>query len=139
MTGIAPATNKGGILLQLMEEIQVEALPSDLPDKFEINIKDLKEIGQSIALKEVKVGSGVKLVSEDLESLIVKIEEPAKEEDVKPTQEATELEGEEGESDSPKDGKPEEGKEVEDSKTEDKKEDTTTKDKDTETDKNKKE
>lgn len=99
LVGTAPAVNKGGILLQLMEEIEVEALPSDLPDSFEIDIKGLEEIGQSISLKEVKVGSKIKLVSEDLESLVVKIEEPAKEEEEKPSEEAeaTEAEATEGE------------------------------------------
>lgn len=81
LIGEAPAVNKGGILLQITEEIEVEALPANLPDKFEVDITGLEEIGQSISLKEVKVGSKIKLVSEDLDTLIVKIEEPAKEEE----------------------------------------------------------
>ncbi|MBU1085715.1 MAG: 50S ribosomal protein L25 [Candidatus Beckwithbacteria bacterium] len=97
LIGTAPATNKGGILLQLMEEIEVEALPSDLPDKFEININGLEEIGQGITLKEVKVGSKVKLILEDLDALIVKIEEPAKEEEVIPVETEEVAEGEEAE------------------------------------------
>ena len=119
LIGEAPATNKGGILLQLTEEIEVEALPSDLPDKFEVDITGLEEIGQSISLKEIKVGSKVKLVSEDLEALLVKIEEPAKEEEVKPVEEEV-AEGEEAgvkEGETKEEVKPEE-------KADDKKEET---------------
>ncbi len=119
MIGEAPAVSKGGILLQLMDEIEVEALPSDLPDKFEINVSKLKEIGQTINLKDIKVPDKVKLMIDNLSQLVVKIEEPTKEEEkpeVKPEEEVP-AEGEE-----PKEGEevPAEGKPEED-KPEDKK------------------
>jgi len=120
MIGEAPAVSKGGILLQLMDEVEVEALPSDLPDKFEINVSKLKEIGQTISLKDIKVSDKVKLMVDNLNQLVVKIEEPTKEEEKpeeKPEEEAP-AEGEE-----PKEGeeaKPAEGKQ-EEAKPEDKK------------------
>jgi len=94
LKGEAPAVSKGGILIQLTDEVQVEALPADLPDKFEIDISKLEEIGQGISLKKIKVDAKVKLMVENLDELVVKIEEPTKEEE-KPVEEVAE--GEEGE------------------------------------------
>jgi len=93
LLGIAPAVSKGGILLQVMDEVEVEALPTDLPDKFEIDISKLEEIGQAISLKELKIAKKVKLIKDNLDELIVKIEEPTKEEE-KPVEEEP-VEGEE--------------------------------------------
>jgi len=91
----APAVSKGGVLLQLINEIEVEALPADLPDKFTIDVSKLEEIGQGISLKKIKVDSKVRILSDNLDELIVKIEEPAKEEE-KP-EEVAPVEGEEAE------------------------------------------
>jgi len=95
LTGIAPAVSKGGILLQVMDEVEVEALPTDLPEKFEVDISKLEEIGQNINLKKLKLSNKVKLITDNLDELIVKIEEPTKEEE-KPVEEVP-AEGEEGE------------------------------------------
>lgn len=95
LVGEAPAVSKGGVLLQLLDEIEVEALPADLPEKFTIDVSQLEEIGQSINLKNIKVDTKkVKLLSDNLDELIVKIEEPAKEEE-KPVEPEAEAEAEE--------------------------------------------
>ncbi|MCX6817024.1 MAG: 50S ribosomal protein L25 [Candidatus Beckwithbacteria bacterium] len=81
VSGIAPATTKGGVLIQLIHETEVEALPRDLPEKFMIDVSKLAEIGQGISLKDIKVDTAkVKIMSENLDELVVKIEEPTKEE-----------------------------------------------------------
>jgi large subunit ribosomal protein L25 len=99
LKGEAPAVSKGGVLLQLIDEVEVEALPTDLPDKFELEVSKLEEIGQSISLKELKLSDKVKLMIENLDELVVKIEEPTKEEEkpeIKPEEgEAALAEGEE--------------------------------------------
>lgn len=116
LTGEAPATSKGGILLQLLDEIEVEALPSDLPDKFKLDVSKLEEIGQNISLKDIKIDpKKVKFTTDNLEELVVKIEEPTKEkEDVEdtPTTEAEEVEAE-GEEAEAKEGDEGEGKKPE--------------------------
>lgn len=82
LVGEAPAVAKGGVLLQLLNEISVEALPNDLPDKFTVDISQLNQIGQGISLKDIKFDTAkVKLLADNPEELIVKIEEPAKEEE----------------------------------------------------------
>jgi len=125
ITGEAPAITKGGVLIQLINEVEVEALPADLPDKFTLDVSHLEEIGQGLSLKDLKVSPKVKLLAEKLEELVVKIESPTKEEEVKPV-EAAPAEGEavapaEGEA-VPAEGegekKPEEKKPIEPAKAE---------------------
>lgn len=122
LKGEAPAVSKGGVLLQLMDEVEVEALPTDLPDKFEINVSKLEEIGQGISLKDLKVSSKAKLMTDNLDQLVVKIEEPTKEEE-KPEEKPEEEEvpeGEEPEAEAPAEGE-EKPKETEAEKPPDKK------------------
>lgn len=106
LKGEAPAVSKGGVLFQLLNETEVEALPTDLPDKFAIDISKLEEIGQGISLKDIKLPPKVKFLTDNLNELIVKIEEPAKEEE-KPEEKPEEVEvaeGEEGEEPETKEG-----------------------------------
>jgi large subunit ribosomal protein L25 len=42
-----------GVLMVVKDEIEVEALPADLPEKFEIDVSTLKEVGQMIAYKDL--------------------------------------------------------------------------------------
>ncbi|MFH0942724.1 MAG: 50S ribosomal protein L25 [Candidatus Beckwithbacteria bacterium] len=91
--GESPAISKGGVLIQLINEVEVEALPADLPEKFILDVSHLEEIGQGLTLKDIKVDAKVKLLAENLEELVVKIESPTKEEEVKPVEEVP-VEGE---------------------------------------------
>ncbi len=80
--GEAPAVMRGGVLVKLVNEVEIEALPNDLPDKLEVDISGLEEIGQSIALKQVPIDTAkVKLLTENVDELVVKVEAPAKEEE----------------------------------------------------------
>lgn len=85
--------NKIGILIQPLNEIEVEALPTDLPEKIEVNISSLEKINDAVLLKEVKLDTGVKVLS-DVNQILVKIDPPAKEEEVAPVEEEVK-EGEE--------------------------------------------
>src|SRR3990172_275186 len=111
LTGEAPAVKEGGVLVQLLNEVEVEALPADLPDKFTVDVSGLTEMNQGITLKELRAGDKVKLMVENLDELVVKIDQPTKEE-VAPAPVAEEVpaEGEaapaaEGEATAPAEGK----------------------------------
>jgi len=81
----APAvTQKIGILIQPLNEIEVEALPTELPDKFEVDISSLKEIDNAVTVADLKVPEGVKILTSQKE-ILAKIEPPAKEEVVAPS------------------------------------------------------
>src|SRR4030042_5262771 len=56
VVGESPAVKeKGGVLIILIDEIKVEALPADLPDEFKVNISNLRDINNSILVKDLNV------------------------------------------------------------------------------------
>lgn len=76
----APVVKEGrGILLELMDEIEVEALPTDLPSKIAVDISKLKEAGEGITVGDLKLPKAVEVKLEK-EELICKIEAPKVEE-----------------------------------------------------------
>lgn len=91
--GVSPAVEEGNVLVILKNEVEVEALPTDLPEKIEVDITGLVEVGNSILAKDLKLDrSKLTLMVED-EETIVTIQEPAKEEApvvAEETQEGTE-------------------------------------------------
>lgn len=68
------------ILSQNLHEIEVECLPTDIPEKFEIDATLLKEIGDSLKVSDLKVDSEVEIKT-DLDSIIISLSEPQKEEE----------------------------------------------------------
>lgn len=81
LTGESPAEKQsvGTVVLQL-NEIEVEALPTDLPEKFEVNIENLTEVDQAIYVKDLKVDKSKVEVKADPEAIVAKVEPPQKEE-----------------------------------------------------------
>jgi large subunit ribosomal protein L25 len=95
--GEAPAVKeKVGVLNKSMREIEVEALPGDLPQSVKVDISVLSNIGASIRVKDLRVGKGVKILIEP-ETVLATIVEQAKEEvEIKPASvEDVKVEGEE--------------------------------------------
>ncbi len=81
VVGEAEAVKAGNNLVVQKNEIEVEALPADLPDEIEVDVTALAAVGDSIHAKDLKVDrSKVTLLSEEDET-IVTIQEPAKEEE----------------------------------------------------------
>ena len=79
-TGEAPAIKEfGGVLNKTMLEIEVEALPANLPHSFLVDLSGLTELNQSIYIKDLAIPKGVK-VSLDLETVLVTVTPPAEEE-----------------------------------------------------------
>jgi len=64
--GQSPAVQeKKGILLTTLDEVEVEALPADLPDKIEIDVSQLTEVDQKIKVKDLKLAKKVKLLTDE--------------------------------------------------------------------------
>ena len=63
---------KKGILLTILDEIEVEALPADLPDKIEVDVSKLTEVDQEIRVGDLKLSRKVVLLT-DPKSIICKI------------------------------------------------------------------
>ena len=71
--GISPAVKSGmGTLEKVLYEIEVEALPVDLPKNIEIDITKLENIGDNIQVKDLSVSSKVE-IKNDPEDIIVVI------------------------------------------------------------------
>ena len=83
-SGEAPAVKAhGGVLNKAMDEIEVEALPADLPHSFVVDVSGLAEIDQSIYVRDISVPAGVKVLF-DPETVVVTVMPPVKEEEVAP-------------------------------------------------------
>lgn len=93
--GEAPAVSqKIGILIQPLTEVEVEALPTDLPEKLTISVVKLEKIDDAVIVKDLPAVSGVKILT-DANQILAKIEPLAKEEVVAPpVAEAAPAEGE---------------------------------------------
>lgn len=82
LTGEAPAVRESlGILVQQMQEVEVEALPTEMPEHISVDISGLTEVNQAIYVKDLRVGAKL-TVTEDPEQIVVKIEKLAAEEKV---------------------------------------------------------
>lgn len=80
-------SDKIGVLLQTLNEIEVEALPTDLPEKIEVNVENLAEIDDNILVGDIATASAVEILTSP-DSTVFRIGELV-------TKEAEELEAEE--------------------------------------------
>ncbi len=73
LVGEAPAVKEfNGVLTHGLMEIEVEALPMDLPDHVDVDLGALKEIDSVITVGDIYIGKGVKVLT-DLDEVIVQI------------------------------------------------------------------
>lgn len=73
LTGSAPAVKEqGGILVPGVNEIEVEALPGDLPDRLTVDLSVLQEIDDAITVGDLPVSSGVRILT-DKEEIVAHV------------------------------------------------------------------
>jgi large subunit ribosomal protein L25 len=96
-TGSSPAVKEGeGILLTLLDEVEVECFPQDLPSEIKVDISTLKKVDDAIAIKDLPVDrKKVKILEHKATDLVLKIsyaemEEEEEEETTTPTEEKEE-------------------------------------------------
>lgn len=78
--GVAPAVKDyNAVLVTNLNEVEVEALPKDLPERFDVDLSSIKEVGDAIYLKDLTLPAGVTMLH-DLEDAIVVATGAAKEE-----------------------------------------------------------
>ncbi len=81
--GEPPAVkNLGGVLVKVMHEIEIEALPKDLPHALRVDISILEELKSKIHVRELHVPAGVKILGH-LDDVVVLVEAPRTEEELK--------------------------------------------------------
>lgn len=71
----------GGVLVKNMDTIPVKCLPSDLPEKFEIDLSKLATFEDVIEAKDLKTSKKVEIMLED-ETVIAMVSEPRSEEEL---------------------------------------------------------
>jgi large subunit ribosomal protein L25 len=63
LIGEAPATKAGGVLSQVTREVNVEALPMEVPDRLELDVSSM-EIGDTLRLSDLRAPDGVTLLDD---------------------------------------------------------------------------
>ncbi|RLC90826.1 MAG: 50S ribosomal protein L25 [Chloroflexi bacterium] len=73
LVGTAAAVEElGGVLLHLVNEVDVECLPSALVPAIDVDISNLTQIGDSISVKDLVVPEGIEILT-DAEETVVQI------------------------------------------------------------------
>ena len=57
-------TDKLGMMMQAVSEVEVEALPADLPEHIEVNVEHLAAVGDQIMVSDIKAPTGVEILTE---------------------------------------------------------------------------
>lgn len=79
--GEAPAVkNEGGILVKVLQEVEVEALPQNLPHELRLDLSSLTSFDSRLSVKDLLLPHGVKIIV-DPEDIIVLLEAPRTEEE----------------------------------------------------------
>jgi large subunit ribosomal protein L25 len=91
----APGVKEGGVLEQVTREINIEALPANIPDAIYFDVSHM-EINDTEMLGALTVPEGVTLL-DDLEETVIATLTPPRVEEEPEIEEETELVGEEGE------------------------------------------
>ena len=103
LTGEAPAVSAfAGVLLQMLDRVAVEALPTDMPERIEVDVSELETLDASIFVRDLPLPEGVEVLSA-LDQVVAKVAQPRLaaeveeevEEELEEGEEAAE-EGEEG-------------------------------------------
>ncbi len=75
LTGKAFGVQEGGVLQQLMRELEIECLPGDIPEKVELDITEL-DVGDSLSVGDLDISDDIDLVSSP-DDVIVTIVTPS--------------------------------------------------------------
>lgn len=57
-------SEKKGVLLQLLNEVEIEALPTELPESLSVDVSGMAEVDDQINIEDVKAPEGVTVLNE---------------------------------------------------------------------------
>ncbi|GAB4494159.1 MAG: 50S ribosomal protein L25 [Anaerolineales bacterium] len=70
--GTAPAIKEfQAAIVTSMDEIEVEALPNDLPERIEVDLSKLAALGDAIYVKDLPIPAGVQVLTDGDEAVVV--------------------------------------------------------------------
>ena len=81
LTGEEPEVVHTGeaVVIQPMNEVEVEALPAELPEKLVVDISKLKQIDDTVTISELGIPEGVTILA-DAEAVVAKLDNAVSEE-----------------------------------------------------------
>jgi large subunit ribosomal protein L25 len=91
----APGIKEGGVLEHVTHQLNIEALPTDIPEAIVVDVSGL-EIAATMKLSEISAPSGVTFLDDPEETILATVVVPTEVEEPE-IEEETELVGEEGE------------------------------------------
>jgi len=92
LSGLSPAVKDyNGIVVTGLNELEVEALPQDLPERFTVDISRLTQIGDGIYVRDIQVSDKVQVLDSP-DDMIAVVTGAAKEEEEVPVAEAPSME-----------------------------------------------
>jgi large subunit ribosomal protein L25 len=92
LVGESIGVKEGGILTQVTNTVNIEALPLEIPEHIELDVSTLA-IGDSARLSQVKVPEGVTLLDDPEETVLASVAMPRAEEEPEPAEGAEAAEG----------------------------------------------
>ena len=103
----------GGILIHGLREIELKCLPTEIPEKYELDVSSLK-INDTLHVSDLKAAKGVEFLTPETD-MLAKVAPPTKEEELAPAPEvvAAEIPSEKGVPVAEEGAPPPEGKEAE--------------------------
>ena len=90
LVGVSPGEKQGGIVNHIIRALEIESLPNDIPEKFEVDMSGV-ELNQMIRVSDLNLGESVQILNDPNDIVLNVLLEKVKEEE--PEVE----EGEEGE------------------------------------------
>jgi large subunit ribosomal protein L25 len=87
--------SEGGVLVKAIQELEVEALPKDLPKEISVDISSLNTFEDKLKIKDIKVADGIKILAEP-EEMVASVVPPRSEKELeemaaKPVEEVGEV------------------------------------------------
>lgn len=77
LTGDSIGVKEGGVLQQLMRDVELECLPGDIPEALEVDISEL-DVGDSFQVSELEVSEDVEILH-DPDDVLVTVVPPSEE------------------------------------------------------------
>ncbi|HYM14796.1 MAG TPA: 50S ribosomal protein L25 [Dehalococcoidia bacterium] len=66
----------GGVLLQTLEVVHVEALPSDIPTQFEVDVSRLAQLEDSLHVRDLAIDASKVTLHTDLDVVVARVASP---------------------------------------------------------------
>lgn len=79
--GESMAVKLGNVLVEVTNEVEVEALPTDLPEKIIVDIAKLETLESQVTVADLEVDRSKVEIKTDATQVVVKVEEPRVEEE----------------------------------------------------------